>query len=163
MAEDIKKMPVGMGLPEMPEKIVIATKKVVIDWKRICFILLGLVVFFAFYLIPGLPDAVDPGGKVFKLPWAGKMAIGLFLMAGIWWVFEVMPIGVTAIAIGLFQVLFFIRTPKEALGDFLAGQTHQVLIRLDHLRFVESLWGQFLDSARIRITFQIFCMNKRSV
>ena len=72
-----------------------------------------------FYLIPGLPDAVDPGGKVFKLPWAGKMAIGLFLMAGVWWVFEVMPIGVTAIAIGLFQVLFYIRTPKEALGDFL--------------------------------------------
>ena len=34
------------------------------------------------------------------------MAIGLFLMAGVWWVFEVMPIGVTAIAIGLFQVLF---------------------------------------------------------
>jgi sodium-dependent dicarboxylate transporter 2/3/5 len=47
------------------------------------------------------------------------MALGLFLMAGIWWVFEVMPIGVTAIAIGLFQVLFYIRTPKEALGDFL--------------------------------------------
>ena len=47
------------------------------------------------------------------------MAIGLFLMAGIWWVLEVMPIGVTAIAIGLFQVLFFIRTPKQALGDFM--------------------------------------------
>ena len=47
------------------------------------------------------------------------MAIGLFLMAGVWWVFEVMPIGVTAIAIGLFQVLFFIRTPKQALGDFM--------------------------------------------
>ena len=31
MAEDIKKMPVGMGLPEMPEAIVIAPKKVVID------------------------------------------------------------------------------------------------------------------------------------
>ena len=47
------------------------------------------------------------------------MALGLFLMAGIWWVFEVMPIGVTAIAIGLFQVLFYIRPAKDALGDFL--------------------------------------------
>ena len=119
MAEDIKKMPVGAGLPEMPEEIKLAPKKVAIDYKRIIFILLGLGIFILFYLIPGLPDAVDPGGKVFKLPWAGKMALGLFLMAGVWWVFEVMPIGVTAIAIGLFQVLFYIRPAKDALGDFL--------------------------------------------
>ena len=119
MAEDIRKMPVGAGLPEMPEEIKLAPKKVTIDYKRIIFILLGLGIFVLFYLIPGLPDAVDPGGKVFKLPWAGKMALGLFLMAGVWWVFEVMPIGVTAIAIGLFQVLFYIRPAKEALGDFL--------------------------------------------
>jgi len=119
MAEDIKKMPIGAGLPEMPEEIKLAPKKLAIDYKRIIFILLGLGIFILFYLIPGLPDAVDPGGKVFKLPWAGKMALGLFLMAGIWWVFEVMPIGVTAIAIGLFQVLFYIRPAKDALGDFL--------------------------------------------
>ena len=119
MVEYIKKMPVGAGLPEMPEEIFIAPKKVAIDYKRIIFILLGLGIFILFYLIPGLPDAVDPGGKVFKLPWAGKMALGLFLMAGVWWVFEVMPIGVTAIAIGLFQVLFYIRPAKDALGDFL--------------------------------------------
>ncbi len=119
MADETKKMPVGAGLPEMPEEIVIAPKKVAIDWKRIIFILLGLGIFFLFYAIPSLPDAVDPGGKVFKLPWAGKMALGLFLMAGIWWVFEVMPIGATAIAIGLFQVLFHIRTADQALKDFL--------------------------------------------
>jgi sodium-dependent dicarboxylate transporter 2/3/5 len=119
MAEDVKRMPVSAGLPEMPEEIVIAPKKRVIDWKRIFFILLGLGVFFTFYLLPGLPDAVDPGGKVFKLPWAGKMSIGLFLMAGIWWVFEVMPIGATSIAIGLFQVLFYIRPADQALKDFL--------------------------------------------
>jgi sodium-dependent dicarboxylate transporter 2/3/5 len=47
------------------------------------------------------------------------MSIGLFLMAGIWWVFEVMPIGATAIAIGLFQVLFYIRPADKALKDFL--------------------------------------------
>ena len=103
----------------MPEEILLAPVKKRIDWKRIFFILLGLGIFFLFYAIPSLPDAVDPGGKVFKLPWAGKMALGLFLMAGIWWVFEVLPIGVTAIAIGLFQTLFYIRPAKEALGDFL--------------------------------------------
>jgi sodium-dependent dicarboxylate transporter 2/3/5 len=119
MAEEIKKMPVGAGLPEMPEEIFLAPVRKPIDWKRIFFILLGLGIFFLFYLLPGLPDAVDPGGKVFKLPWEGKMAIGLFLMAGTWWIFEVMPIGVTAIAIGLFQTLFYIRPAKDALGDFL--------------------------------------------
>lgn len=119
MAEEIRKMPVGAGLPEMPEEIILAPKRVPINWKRVFFILLGLGVFGLFYLIPSLPDAVDPGGKVFKLPWAGKMALGLFLMAGIWWVFEVMPIGATSIAIGLFQVLFYIRPAKDALRDFL--------------------------------------------
>jgi sodium-dependent dicarboxylate transporter 2/3/5 len=107
------------GLPEMPEEIFLAPAKKVINWTRIFFILLGLGVFFLFYMIPSLPDAVDPGGKVFKISWEGKMALGLFLMAGIWWVFEVMPIGATAIAIGLFQVLFYIRTANEALKDFL--------------------------------------------
>ncbi len=119
MAEEIKKMPVGEGLPEMPEEIVLAPEKVVIDWKRVFFIVLGLAIFGLFYFIPSLPDAVDPAGKVFKLPWEGKMALGLFLMAGIWWVFEVMPIGATSIAIGLFQTLFYIRPAKDALRDFL--------------------------------------------
>jgi sodium-dependent dicarboxylate transporter 2/3/5 len=119
MAEEPKRMPVGEGLPEMPEEVVLAPKRVVIDWKRIFFIILGLAIFVLFYFIETLPDAVDPAGKVFKLPWAGKMSLGLFLMAGVWWVFEVMPIGATAIAIGLFQTLFYIRPAKEALRDFL--------------------------------------------
>jgi sodium-dependent dicarboxylate transporter 2/3/5 len=119
MAEEIGKMPVGAGLPEMPEEIILAPKKRVIDWRRVFFIALGLAVFFSFFFIEHLPDAVDPGGKVFKLPWAGKMSIGLFLMAGVWWVFEVMPIGATSIAIGLFQVLFYIRPANDALRDFL--------------------------------------------
>jgi len=118
-ADAMQRMPVGAGLPEMPEVIQLAPKKRVIDWRRITYILLGLAIFFLFYFIPGLPDAVDPGGKVFKLPWAGKMSIGLFLMAGTWWVFEVMPIGATAIAIGLFQVIFYIRPAEQALKDFL--------------------------------------------
>ena len=62
MAEERKKMPVGEGLPEMPEAIQLAPKKVVLDWKRIVFIVLGVALFAAFYLIDKLPDAVDPGG-----------------------------------------------------------------------------------------------------
>jgi sodium-dependent dicarboxylate transporter 2/3/5 len=119
MAEETRKMPVGAGLPEMPEEILLAPKKRLIDFKRIFFILLGLAFFALFYFVPGLPNAVDPAGKVFPLSWEGKLSIGLFLMAGIWWVFEVMPIGATSIAIGVFQTLFFIRPAKQALGDFL--------------------------------------------
>jgi hypothetical protein len=129
MVDSNKAAVLPAGLPEMPEEIVLAPEKKAINWKRIFFILLGLGIFFLFYAIPSLPDAVDPGGKVFKLPWAGKMALGLFLMAGIWWVFEVLPIGVTAIAIGLFQTLFYIRPAKEALGDF-PGPLRVVHLRL---------------------------------
>ena len=118
-ADEIQRMPMGAGLPEMPEAIQLAPKKRVIDWRRITYIFLGLAIFILFYFIPSLPDAVDPSGKVFTLPWAGKMSIGLFLMAGTWWVFEVMPIGATAIAIGLFQVIFYIRPAEQALKDFL--------------------------------------------
>jgi sodium-dependent dicarboxylate transporter 2/3/5 len=71
-----------------------------------------------FYFMSDLPDAVDPSGKRFPLPPEGRMALGLFLMAAVWWIFEVMPIGATAIGIGLFQVVFMIRTPDAALKDF---------------------------------------------
>jgi len=118
MADETKKAPLSAGLPEMPEEIKLAPPKKVIDWRRIFFIVLGLAIFALFYFLPGLPDAKDPAGKVFHLTWEGKMSIGLFLMAGIWWVFEVMPIGATAIGIGLFQVLFQIRSANDALRDF---------------------------------------------
>jgi sodium-dependent dicarboxylate transporter 2/3/5 len=95
-----------------------APRKFVFDWKRVFFILLGLFVFFAFYFMNELPDAVDPAGRHFPLPPQGRMALGLFLMAAMWWIFEVMPIGATAIAIGLFQVIFGIRPSDQALKDF---------------------------------------------
>ena len=65
--------------------------------------MLGLGLFLWIYFMPAWPDAVDPIGKHFALSQKGKGAIALFLLAGIWWVFEVVPIGVTAIAIGVFQ------------------------------------------------------------
>lgn len=89
------------------------------ELKRIFFILLGIAFFFTLYFMPPLGDAVDPMGKAFPLTREGKGAIALFLLAGIWWVFEVVPIGVTSIAIGVFQALFNIRPAKDAFKDFM--------------------------------------------
>lgn len=89
------------------------------DLKRMGFILLGLFLFFWLYLADPLPDAVDPLGEHFPLSREGKAAIALFLLAGTWWVFEVVPIGVTSLAIGVIQALFLIRTPKAAFNDFM--------------------------------------------
>ena len=89
------------------------------DWRKWTALLGGLTLFLLFYFSPPWADAIDPSGKHFALSPEGKAAIGLFLMAGIWWVFEVIPIGVTAIAIGVFQALFMIRPAKEAFRDFM--------------------------------------------
>lgn len=69
--------------------------------------------------MPAWSPAIDPTGKEFALSREGKGAIALFLLAGIWWVFEVIPIGVTALAIGVFQALFSIRSAKDAFKDFM--------------------------------------------
>ena len=90
-----------------------------IDIKRLFFISLGLFFFFWLYLIDPLPDAVDPMGEHFALSHEGKAAIALFLLAGTWWVFEVVPIGVTSLVIGVFQALFLIRPAKVAFNDFM--------------------------------------------
>ncbi len=89
------------------------------DWNKLFILLAGLGVFLAVYFMPAWPDAVDPAGKSFTLSPQGKAAIGLFLLAGIWWIWEVIPIGVTAIAIGVFQALFLIRPAKDAFRDFM--------------------------------------------
>jgi solute carrier family 13 (sodium-dependent dicarboxylate transporter), member 2/3/5 len=107
------------GLPQPPPEILIATPKIPFDWKRFLFILLGIVLFLAIYYMPPWAPAVDPTGKAFPLSKEGKGAIALFLLAGIWWVFEVVPIGVTSIAIGIFQAIFAIRSAKNAFRDFM--------------------------------------------
>ncbi|WP_081411097.1 SLC13 family permease [Desulfotruncus alcoholivorax] len=89
------------------------------EWRRIAFALLGIGLFALFYFLPQLPSAVDPSGKVFELSRQAQLAIGLFLLAGIWWVFEVVPIGVTSIAIGVIQAAFSIRGAKEAFAPFM--------------------------------------------
>jgi len=87
--------------------------------KRWIFVLLGVAFLLFFTWLPPLAPAVDPMGKAFPLPEEGKRALGLFLLAGIWWVFEVVPIGVTSIAIGVLQAIFAIRPAKEAFRDFM--------------------------------------------
>ena len=90
-----------------------------IDLKRLSFIFLGIITFLFVYLMDPLPAAVDPKGQHFELTREGKAAIALFLLAGIWWVFEVVPIGVTSLAIGVVQALFLIRPAKIAFKDFM--------------------------------------------
>jgi sodium-dependent dicarboxylate transporter 2/3/5 len=69
--------------------------------------------------MPPLPDAVDPMGKTFTLSHQGKTAVALFLLAACWWIFEVVPIGVTSITIGVIQAIFLIRDARVAFTDFM--------------------------------------------
>ena len=71
------------------------------------------------YYSPMWPDAVDPLGEHFILTKEGKGAIAIFLLAATWWVFEVVPIGITSLTIGMLQALFFIRPAKIAFNDFM--------------------------------------------
>ena len=87
--------------------------------RRRLFLLLGAVLFFCFYLVPSLPAAVDPNGKRFALSFEGKAAVGLFLLTSVWWVAEVIPIGITGIACGVIQSLFLIRPTRTVLTDFM--------------------------------------------
>ncbi|MCG8616366.1 MAG: anion permease, partial [Desulfobacterales bacterium] len=89
------------------------------DWKRILFIMTGVILFCIVNFSPAWPDAVDPTGKRFILSPEGKGAIAIFLLAGTWWVFEVVPIGVTSLTLGAMQVLFMVRPAERALKDFM--------------------------------------------
>jgi sodium-dependent dicarboxylate transporter 2/3/5 len=90
-----------------------------LDLKRLFFVLLGVCLFVIVYFSPAWPDAIDPMGKHFVLSREGKGALAVFLLAGVWWVFEVVPIGVTSLMIGILQALFFIRKPDVAFKDFM--------------------------------------------
>ena len=90
-----------------------------INWKRLTFLSIGVILFLVVYYMPPLPDAIDPMGERFVLSPEAKGALAVFLLAGTWWVFEVVPIGVTSIVIGVLQALFLIRPAKEAFKDFM--------------------------------------------
>ena len=89
------------------------------DWKRHLFLLIGVLLFVVVYYAPPLPDAIDPMGQHFPLSKEAKGALAVFLLAGTWWVFEVVPIGVTSLAIGVLQAMFLIRSAKVAFKDFM--------------------------------------------
>ena len=89
------------------------------DWKRLLFMLIGVTLFAVVNFAPMWPDAVDPQGNHFPLSPEAKGAIAVFLLAGTWWVFEVVPIGVTSLMIGILQVMFLIRPAKAAFKDFM--------------------------------------------
>ncbi len=90
-----------------------------IDWNKMGYLFLGMALFAVVYWSPTWPDAVDPMGKHFLLSREAKGAIAVFLLAGTWWVFEVVPIGVTSLAIGVLQALFLIRSARDAFTDFM--------------------------------------------
>ncbi|MBD3257291.1 SLC13/DASS family transporter, partial [candidate division GN15 bacterium] len=120
--ESPRREPTGRrpGLPPVPSAVLLAGEAVKkVDWKRTFLLLLGLGLFTGVYLAPDLPDAIDPMGKSFDLTHEGKAALALFCLAVVWWVSEVVPIGITAITIGVIQALFLIRDAKVAFGDFM--------------------------------------------
>ncbi len=96
-----------------------AAKTGKLDTKRLIFTALGILLFVVVYFSPPWPDAVDPAGKHFALSREGKGALAVFLWAGSWWVFEVVPIGVTSLLIGVLQAMFLIRPAKAAFTDFM--------------------------------------------
>jgi len=89
------------------------------NWTKTIALVTGLVLFFLVYYSPPWFDAVDPEGKHFILSREGKGALAVFLLASTWWVFEVVPIGITSLMIGILQVLFLIRPANAAFKDFM--------------------------------------------
>lgn len=85
---------------------------------RVFLVLLGLAVFLAFYFLPFSTGSVDSLGNFSALTKEGRGAIGILLLAVIWWTGEVVPIGVTAIALGVLQALFAIRPSAQVYRDY---------------------------------------------
>jgi len=89
------------------------------DMNRTFFMFLGIFLFCLVYFSPPFGAAIDPEGVAFPLSAQGKAALALFFLASVWWVFEVIPIGITSIAIGVIQALFLIRDARTAFTDFM--------------------------------------------
>ena len=103
----------------MSDDITLTDEKSKINWMKIIFLFVGIFLFIIVYTSPSWPDAIDPLGKHFALSKEAKGALAVFLLAGTWWVFEVVPIGVTSLAIGVLQAMFLIRPAKVAFTDFM--------------------------------------------
>jgi len=97
----------------------IIKEKKKVDRKRLFFIFLGLALFSIVYFSPDWRPAYDPEGQAFELTREGKASLALFLLTVVWWVFEVIPIGVTSVAIAVIQAIFLIRPARIAFSDFM--------------------------------------------
>ena len=84
-----------------------------VNWKRLVFLFVGIVLFAAVYYSPPWSAAVDPLGEKFVLSREGKGALAVALLAATWWVFEVVPVGITSLAIGVVQIFFLIRPAND--------------------------------------------------
>ena len=89
------------------------------EWRRTAYLLLGVALFCVVYFAPPIAPAMDPKGVLFPLTREGKAALALFFLAATWWVTEVVPIGITSVAIGVIQALFLIRPVRTAFTDFM--------------------------------------------
>ena len=118
--------------------------------NKVFWMLIGVALFLTVYFCPAFPNAIDPTGEPFTLSHEGKAALGLFLLAATWWVFEVVPIGVTSITIGVIQVLFMIRPDKVVMGpiDGLAEKGALVTGRVaEVLPAAKVVFGDFMSPA----------------
>jgi len=122
------------------------------DRKKYFWMCAGVALFCTVYFCPSsfFPDAVDPNKQTFELTHQGKAALALFLVTATWWVFEVVPIGVTSIMVGVVQVLFLIRPTKVVIdastegvkkGAELAGPLKE------ELSAAQIVFGNFMDPA----------------
>ncbi len=132
----------------MPSNIHLVVKSKWVDWRRHVWMCVGVALFCIVYFCPPFPDAIDPEGRQFTLTNEGQAALALFLLAATWWVFEVVPIGVTSIAIGVIQVLFLIRPAKTVIetleGEAEAGTVATGLV-IEVLSPAKVVFGDFMD------------------
>jgi sodium-dependent dicarboxylate transporter 2/3/5 len=119
-----------------------------VDGKKYFWMFVGVALFCIVYFYPPFPNAVDPEGEHFALGHQGKAALALFLLAATWWIFEVVPIGVTSIAIGAIQVLFLIR-PTKVVTDVSAGVAEKgqavTGLVMEELSTAKVAFGDFMD------------------
>ena len=94
------------GVPQFTGGVQMAAGKKAPQALRYAAMLAGVLGFAVWALLPELPVAVDPEGRQFVLDKQARLALGLFVLAAVWWVFEVVPVGITAITIAVVQALF---------------------------------------------------------
>ncbi len=107
------------GVPRIAGRVQLASEEREPQLGRLLAMAAGIAGFAIWALLPELPAAVDPEGQQFVLNREGKLALGLFVLAAIWWVFEVVPVGITAMTIAVAQSLFQIRDARVAFTDFM--------------------------------------------